>query len=277
MIAFSGLGTFRSIAKSVFGPVLLLLVLFNSGPSYALMPIATDCPAELSNDLSLTIPVLSYDGKYLRVDFSVVPEKVEIEAVDVAAASQVPSQNCKPSLLTQDLLLHIPTIIFNGDAYVADFEYAHGLSLGLTGAGLRTNASLYQVLPSSTFQQGCFAPCMCPVSIEMPATGSFKIIEINPERFRENRYSLDDINWTVQDSNGHVLHAITGFGVYRIGGDFALMNQLELEISIDNGPFMHLDSGMLIPRAQFPAISISLDTGTQCFNTLLDITAAPVD
>ncbi len=256
--------------------VIVLWAILSSAPADALM-LPNDCPAVLSGDLSLTVPVVYVNSQAFSLDFRVVPEQGGIELTGFAPTDAGAYPNCNPAFLSQDLVFHIPELQFSGGSYVADFDYAHDLVLTLSGAGSRANTDVYDLLPGSTFQQGCVPPCMCPVSVQLPMTGAFSLIEMDPDRPMEHKYSLDDINWTVAEAGGGVLHTITGFGVYRIGGDFALMQQLVLDLSINAGPMIHLDSGMHIPKDPFPGISISLDTGTQCFNTSLQIVTGPID
>jgi hypothetical protein len=63
--------------------------------------------------------------------------------------------------------------------------------------------------------------------------------------------------------------------IYQVGGEFAKMHQLILEISIDNGDLMHFDSGLVADGLPFPAFSISLDRGSACYDILMSIMAEP--
>jgi len=48
----------------------------------------------------------------------------------------------------------------------------------ITGAvsaqtGATTSPTLYRLEPGSTYQHGCFAPCLCPILAEVPLRGTF--------------------------------------------------------------------------------------------------------
>jgi hypothetical protein len=90
------------------------------------------------------------------------------------------------------------------------------------------------------------------------------------------RYRLSRIAWTVTDPDGAVIHTITGRGIYQVGGDFALTHQLVLDMRIDGGELQHLDSFMVLGGSEFPAIAISVDRSTQCYDIWMDIKAGPV-
>lgn len=238
--------------------------------------LSTDnCTATLSNDLLLNVPILTFYGFPIWAVFQSVPDTAEIALTNYGSpVDPTVFSGCQPSILSPDLILHVPDIVFDGLSYLADFQYSHDLSFSLIGAGLNTDSTLYQLSADSTYQEGCVAPCMCPVSIARGISGTFKLIPLNPVAFY-NRYSLDEIYWTVINPDGTVAHTITGFGTYQIGGEFALMNQLVLELSIDNSDLMHFDSGLVVDGAQFPVISIPVDRGTACYDIMMYINAAP--
>jgi hypothetical protein len=131
--------------------------------------------------------------------------------------------------------------------------------------------SLYALEQGSTFSEGCVSPCMCPVWLG-DAQGLFSLVPKGSD-FLFNYYDIKDIAWIVT-GGGQIIHRITGRGTYRIGGEFALMNQMELDIRIDGGEPEHLDSGLIVGGTQFPEkISISVSRGTQCFDIWMDIMA----
>ena len=60
-----------------------------------------------------------------------------------------------------------------------------------------------------------------------------------------------------------------------MGGEFALMHQLTLDINIDGGNPQHLDSGLIPGGSDFPLIAVSVNRGTSCFDIWMNIHAAP--
>lgn len=141
--------------------------------------------------------------------------------------------------------------------------------------GIATADVLYTLTPGSTFQEGCVAPCMCPVRLPEVLTGTFRLIPAGFDPLFTN-YNLDEISWTAFDSNGGIVHKITGQGTYKLGGEVALTQQLTLDLSIDGGSSEHFDSGLIAGGSEFPAISIpSVSNGASCYQVSIDIKASP--
>ena len=150
----------------------------------------------------------------------------------------------------------------------------------LVGAGPRGcpwHAAIFALQPESSFTQGCFAPCMCPILIGEPVVGELWLIEIprNPAApFRE--FSVAFVDWRTKLGGEEV--SITGSGHYRVGGEFALTQQLELDLRIGRGPVQHFDSGVVAGGGEFPNkldVRISVN-GEFCFDTVIDVVAAPL-
>jgi len=239
------------------------------------VPSTDNCTATLSNDLLLDVPILTFYNVPFQAYFQVVTGTLDFELTSYSPPGDPTLfSGCRASLLSPDLVLHVPNILFGGRSFLADFQYSHDLSFSLIGAGLNTNTTLYQLSSGSTYQEGCIAPCMCPVMMSRGISGTFKLIPLTPVVFY-SRYSLDEISWTVINPDGSTAHTIAGFGVYQIGGEFARMHQLVLELSIDNGDLTHFDSGLVVDRAQFPVISIPVDRGTSCYDIMMYINAVP--
>jgi hypothetical protein len=145
------------------------------------------------------------------------------------------------------------------------------LMCGRAAAGV-----LYELSPGTTYQEGCVGPCLCPVMMSEEVSGTFLLTKQKSNDPWFARYRLSRIAWTVTDPDGAIIHTITGRGTYQVGGDFALTHQLLLDVRIDGGELQHLDSGMIPGGSEFPAIAISVDRGTQCYDIWMDIKASPV-
>ena len=89
-------------------------------------------------------------------------------------------------------------------------------------------------------------------------------------------YEVTDVHWNV-DLGGPGL-AISGSGSYRIGGEFALTQQLELDLVIDGGEAQHFDSGLVVADGALrPSIDVAVSTnGMFCYDTVIVVDAAPV-
>jgi hypothetical protein len=236
-----------------------------------------NCAALISSDLlQFYVPIVNFQGQSYWAEFQVIPDTSEIQLINYGLITDMgPFVNCRPSLLAPDLTLHIPAILFGGGFYLADFQYSQDSSLALIGFGKETaDTSLYQLTSASIYQEGCVSPCLCPVDIGRQIAGTFELIQLNPSPMF-SRFSLDNISWTVIGPDGAVLHTITGFGIYQVGGESAKMHQLILEVSIDNGDLTHFDSGLVPDSSQFPAISISVDRGSACYDILMSVIASP--
>jgi hypothetical protein len=133
---------------------------------------------------------------------------------------------------------------------------------------------LYTLTPGTTYQEGCFGPCLCPVGISDGVTGTFTLVpEGSDQSFTS--YHLDEISWTVIGLSGETVYKITGQGIYRLGG-VPIMHQLTLDISVNGAEAVHLDSGLVPGGADFPAISINVAHGA-CFGFRMAIGAAPAN
>jgi len=140
-----------------------------------------------------------------------------------------------------------------------------------TAAG--STGTVYRLNKDSTFEQGCFAPCLCPVWLSAPPRGTFVL---TPTGFDGlfNTYAVSDVNWLV--SIGGTDTIVTGSGTYKIGGEVALQQELSLDLQIGGGKVEHLDSG-LVGGTAFPEINATISiNGQVCFDTVFGVSASPV-
>jgi len=158
------------------------------------------------------------------------------------------------------------------------------LALALPGlAGSARGEAEFAAVPSgiyrlaekaSTFQQGCFEPCYCPILAEVPVRGTFRLTATGFDG-RFQLYAVTDINWTV--SLGDPELRITGSGTYKLGGEFALQQQLSLDLQVGDNPPQHFKSGLTPPGARFPSLAATLSINQMyCFDTVIAIEASPV-
>ena len=144
---------------------------------------------------------------------------------------------------------------------------------GSTPASAQTS-TLYRLNKDSTFQQGCFPPCLCPIMIAVPVKGTFVL---TPTGFDGlfNTYAVTDVNWLV--SIGGRNTTVTGSGTYKIGGEFALQQQLSLDLQVGGDKVQHFDSGLVTGPAPFPDIKVTISVNGQvCFDTVFEVSASPV-
>src|SRR6266446_1552715 len=98
-------------------------------------------------------------------------------------------------------------------------------SSGPAQTGTSSTGTIYRLNQDSTFEQGCFAPCECPVMFVSAVRGTFVL---TPTGFDGlfNTYAVDDLQWFV--AKGDTNKLVTGKSTYKVGGEFALQQELSL-------------------------------------------------
>src|SRR5439155_967051 len=115
-------------------------------------------------------------------------------------------------------------------------------------AGARTagdptpTPTVYRLNQGSTYEQGCFGPCLCPVLIDAPVKGTFALTPTGSDGLF-NTYAVTDVNWVVPIDGTDTI--VSGSGTYRIGGEFALQQQLSLDLQVGGEKAEHFDSGVV--------------------------------
>jgi hypothetical protein len=87
-------------------------------------------------------------------------------------------------------------------------------------------------------------------------------------------YAVTEVDWIV--SLPWTNELVKGSGTYQIGGEFALVQELTLDLQIDGGDVKHFDSGLVPVGAPFPEIKVSISLhGMVCYDTVFNVSAAP--
>ncbi|HOW72067.1 MAG TPA: hypothetical protein PKY77_15815 [Phycisphaerae bacterium] len=132
---------------------------------------------------------------------------------------------------------------------------------------------LYRLDPKSTWQQGCFPPCLCPTGPELSVHGTLTMRHMGFSNWYDH-YAVNDVDWTVQTVDGKVVH-LTGSGTYIVGGDFALTQRLTLDLSTDGGAAERFDSGTVL-GSSLPRIDLTVSINDMyCYDTVIHVVAAP--
>ena len=136
-----------------------------------------------------------------------------------------------------------------------------------------TTTSLYQLEDRSTYADGCFGLCACPIRV-LPLRGTFRLKRLDPDPLFQN-YDVSEVKWVVPLPAGDL--TITGSGKYRVGGEVAIMHQLSLDLSVVGDPPVHFDSDLVPGGGSFPLIIITISRHgmAQCLDTALSVVAAP--
>ena len=110
--------------------------------------------------------------------------------------------------------------------------------------------------------------------IAVPVKGTFVL---TPTGFDSlfTTYTVSDVNWIV--SIGGTATTVTGSGTYKIGGEFALQQELSLDLQVGTNKVQHFDSGLVTGPAPVPDIKATVSVnGQACFDTVFDVSASPV-
>ncbi len=181
------------------------------------------------------------------------------------------------SATNNQLFLNRPASTSNFLSGIRNLSCSVLLLLGVIATSIPASAqtsTLYRLNQDSTFQQGCFPPCLCPIMIAAPVKGTFVL---TPTGFDGlfTTYAVTDVNWLV--SIGGTETTVTGSGTYKIGGEFALQQQLSLDLQMDGDKVQHFDSGLVTGPAPFPDIKVTISVNGQvCFDTVFEVSASPV-
>ena len=126
----------------------------------------------------------------------------------------------------------------------------------------------YRLAPESSYAQGCFAPCLCPVMIQSGVSGSFLAVPLEPDG-SVRVFTIQQVRWLVPDP----ALLVRGSGTYRIDTD-ALVQRLELDLQVGNDPVEHYDSGLVPAKAKFPDIDVAISLhGMYCWDTVFGVRA----
>jgi len=159
--------------------------------------------------------------------------------------------------MLQRFRVAIPVLFFL-DIIVPTSAYAQGVTYGLDAG--------------STFQRGCFPPCLCPIFVTDKIQGTFTLEFIGSDGTFDE-YAVSDVQLVVLTAGGVI--PISGSGSYRIG-DEPVRQQLSLDLVVGDEEH-RFDSGLVPATAAFPTIDIVISIhGMRCFDTAITILASPV-
>jgi uncharacterized protein (TIGR03382 family) len=136
--------------------------------------------------------------------------------------------------------------------------------------------TVYALVEGSTFQRGCFDPCECPIGQEQPLSGTFSLTFVSQNPLFAD-YAMNDVRWKIDGSSYATPPnaLITGSGTYSIGGEFAIEQQMQADLTIAGEPPAHFDSGRVVGGGGFPEeIDVEISkSGKYCFDTVMHVVA----
>jgi hypothetical protein len=191
---------------------------------------------EVALQHQLTLDLITDAGPPQHFDSGLVPVSSTFPAIDITASINNQSQ-------CHDTLLEIHA---------------------------RPASTVYRLGRESLYLRGCFGPCLCPVILQQPIAGTFRLHRKGFDGLF-SYFGITDVNWKVDGLNLH----LTGTGSYRVGGEFAIQHQLVLDLSANGGPIEHFDSGLVQGGGEFPAINIDVFHGEHCLDTMIRVQARP--
>jgi hypothetical protein len=104
-----------------------------------------------------------------------------------------------------------------------------------------------------------------------------RLLEVNP---LFARYAVENLSF-VAGSAGGLHYRVTGGGIYQVGGEVALQQEMSLQVEIDDGFTTRpasFDSGLVSVSRPWPMIAITLPQtdGTPTRTYTLQVNAAPL-
>jgi hypothetical protein len=148
-----------------------------------------------------------------------------------------------------------------------------GAALALTSGDLTSRGSDYALADESAFEQGCFAPCECPIFELRGLGGRFTLVPSGTDG-GFLAYQVSGVDWAFV--RGETVVRARGDGTYRWGGEPPLQ-QLVLDLSIDGGTVTRFDSGLVPVTAPFPRIAVAVSmNGFYCYDEVFAIQARPM-
>ncbi len=133
----------------------------------------------------------------------------------------------------------------------------------------------YKLGVESTFTQGCFDPCACPIWQTPDFRGTFELHSLPTLDPIFNSFEVRNVNWLVASGDSEI--RIVGSGIYRVAPGLG-QHQLQLDLVLNDGAPTAFDSGLIAGGGSGPLPKIDIDVsinGLVCYDTLLSIKAAP--
>jgi hypothetical protein len=151
-----------------------------------------------------------------------------------------------------------------------------GLGAVLAGAGTgwgQTDGVFFERLArESEYSRGCYDPCACPITTADGMRGTMVLRRIGENQLFTT-YAVENVH-LVPFFFGGWSARLTGSGTFRTGGEFARVQEMQLDLRTDGGPPEHFFSGVVVASKDLPELDITLSiNGMYCFDTVIRIVA----
>jgi len=134
--------------------------------------------------------------------------------------------------------------------------------------GADAGGILYQLNAGSSYQEGCFPPCMCPIMWNLTLQGTFVLTPVTGSG-QYGQFEVSDVQWSYQ--RGQQVVTVTGTGVYTLSPD---VHRLELDLVAGGDPPRHFDSGLVAAPGNFPEIDVAVAAnGFFCYDHAFAVSA----
>jgi hypothetical protein len=136
------------------------------------------------------------------------------------------------------------------------------------------DAVLLQLTEDSDYTFGCYPPCACPIATIDDLRGTFILTLVNHSPLFDE-YTVETVNWRGL-VDGQTVVRITGQGHYRIGGEVALTQEMNLDLSLDGQDPQHFHSGLVPITTRPPRLDVTVSINDMyCFDRVFRITTEP--
>lgn len=150
------------------------------------------------------------------------------------------------------------------------------IAIGVALPGMASGDTTYRLTEASSYQEGCFDPCLCPLTMQTPVLGSFRLRPVGSDGGFEH-YAVEAVHLRVAGREPEL--RVSGSGAYTVGSpDVTAVRQhrLELDLRLGESAVEHFDSGWLIgPNLPHIQIQVSIH-GLYCYDRVFVVDADPV-
>jgi hypothetical protein len=134
------------------------------------------------------------------------------------------------------------------------------------------------VLMGTTYQEGCFPPCLCPITLPVEVVGRFDLVVVDKQPF-VTRHNVVNLEWKFKGGTfgGNRSTFVTGTGSYKVVEGLGPLPQQSISLCLAfNGVELAPFTGG--PEFFSPANTFAIvasQNGMVCFDRVFDIMAKP--